>query len=118
MTTLKTTSLPRFLSNVFINLLVKINFHVVCLGGKIVRNRNTVVKRPDRNRFFRKASEKGHLALIYYFKSSLAGYQVPEIRRHPPDAPMDFDGLAELKVFAFASSKVVQCKERPREERR
>jgi hypothetical protein len=32
-TTLKTTSLPRFLSNVFINLLVKINFHVVYSGS-------------------------------------------------------------------------------------
>jgi hypothetical protein len=26
---------------------------------------------------------------------------------------MDFAGLAELKVSTFASSKVVQCKERP-----
>jgi hypothetical protein len=31
---------------------------------------------------------------------------------------MDFVGLAELKVSTFTPSKVVQCKERPREERR
>jgi hypothetical protein len=36
-TTLKTTSLPRFLSNVFINLLVKINLHVVYLGVGITK---------------------------------------------------------------------------------
>jgi hypothetical protein len=53
--------------------------------------------------------QKLHLTITYYFKSSLAGYPVPEIRRHPPDAPMDFAGLDELSVLAFASSKVVQC---------
>ncbi|MGD9156280.1 MAG: hypothetical protein PVG90_12385, partial [Bacillota bacterium] len=56
--------------------------------------------------------------LLLKKKSPLAGFPVPESRRYHPDAPMDFAGLAELKISTFASSKVVQCMKRPREERR
>jgi hypothetical protein len=55
-----------------------------------------------------RAKNGAWLSLIL-LKSSLAGFPVPESRRYHPDAPMDFAGLAELSVLAFASSKVVQC---------
>jgi hypothetical protein len=38
-------------------------------------------------------------------KSSLAGSRYPRVGAYSPDAPMDFTGLDELSVLAFAPSE-------------